>query len=313
MTQIPRVSVLITAFQHAQYLPSAIEGVLTQSGDVSFELLVGDDGSDDGSRDIVARYAAAHPAIVRPFLPTSNMGGGGKVLFDELVKRSRGAYIAFLDGDDYWTSPAKLAHQARYLDEHPECAMCFHNVLVQIMDGPRADAPFNSAEQQPKVTVRELLDANVVASCSPVYRRQTLDPLPDWYFEMPWGDWPLHFMAARHGEIHYLPDLMGVYRIHEKGMYSGLQRLQTLEALTVLIERLEGIVPAQDEAYRRERLARAWAERASCHVEQDDSRSARLCLEQSFCVRRFDLRRLRPGTGEKLRLALWLKLRRLPK
>ena len=59
----------------------------------------------------------------------------------------------------------------------------------------------------------ELLDGFQLGSCSPVFRRETIAPLPAWYFDVPWGDGPLYLLAAEQGEIHYLPEVMGVYRI----------------------------------------------------------------------------------------------------
>jgi glycosyltransferase involved in cell wall biosynthesis len=309
VSAVPRVSVLITAYQHDRYIARAIEGVLEQDGEVTFELLVGDDGSTDATRDIISRYAAAHPGLIHPYFPDSNLGGSGKVLFDRLIKRSRGTYIAYLDGDDYWTAPEKLSRQAAHLDTHPECAMCFHNVLVHFEDASRADALYNAEAQAHHVTVRDLLAANLVASCSPVHRRETLDPLPEWYFDLPWGDWPLHFLAARQGEIHYLPEVMGVYRIHSEGMYTRLRRLDALEALITFYERLEGVVAPSDERARRERLGRAWAERAAYHLDLGDRHVAQRCLRESFRAHPLDLRRLRRGTGEKLRLTVWARAR----
>lgn len=124
-----QVSVLMTSFQHERYIARAIDGVLEQGGDVQFELLVGDDASTDGTREVIAEYARAHPQVIRTFFPERNLGQGGKTIFSALIGLSRGDYIAVLDGDDYWTSPEKLRRQVTYLDEHPECSMCFHNVL----------------------------------------------------------------------------------------------------------------------------------------------------------------------------------------
>jgi cellulose synthase/poly-beta-1,6-N-acetylglucosamine synthase-like glycosyltransferase len=175
-----RVSVLITSYQHERYVARALEGVLEQGDAVSFEILVGDDTSTDGSRSIIAEYARARPDRIRTFFPESNLG---------------------LDGDDHWTSPAKLARQVRYMDAHPECSMSFHNVVWRHEDGSRPPVPYNSPEQAPTVTMHDLLGANPVASCAALFRREAIHPLPGWLFEQPWERTstrrPVHSAARR--------------------------------------------------------------------------------------------------------------------
>ena len=72
-----RVSVLMTSFQHERYIARALDGVLEQRG-VEFELLVGDDASTDGTREVISEYARAHPDVIRTFLPERNLGQGGQ-------------------------------------------------------------------------------------------------------------------------------------------------------------------------------------------------------------------------------------------
>jgi glycosyltransferase involved in cell wall biosynthesis len=257
-----RVSVLMTSFEHERFVARALDGVLEQRG-VELELLVGDDASTDGTRAVIAEYARARPDVIRTFFPDRNLGQGGKAIFSHLIERARGDYLAMLDADDYWTAPDKLVRQVAYLDEHPECSMCFHDVMCVFEDGARADGRYNGPKQPPEVDLGALLDRCVVASCSPLFRRATIAPLPSWYFDVPWGDWPLYFMAAEHGALHYLPEVMGVYRIHGGGMYSRLSRLEALEARTDFYRGLR--VPREYEGARRRKLAQTWVKRALEH------------------------------------------------
>ncbi len=276
-----RVSVLLTSFEHERYIARALDGVLAQRG-VDFELLVGDDASTDGTRTVIAEYARAHPGVIRTFLPQRNLGNGGKAIFRELIEMARGDYLTVLDGDDYWTALDKLQRQVAYLDEHPECSMCFHNVLCVYEDSARADEPYNGPDQPAEVDVATLLDRCVVASCSPMFRRETISPLPPWYFDLPWGDWSLYFIAAEHGALRYLPDMMGVYRIHRSGMYSSLSRLEALERRTDFYAGL--VVPPGYEPARRRKVAETWVKRALEHNRLAQRPAALRCLARAARV-----------------------------
>jgi glycosyltransferase involved in cell wall biosynthesis len=277
-----RVSVLLTSFEHERYVAQALDGVLAQEG-VDFELLVGDDASTDGTRAVIERYARAHPGVIRTFLPERNMGNGGKAIFAALIAQARGDLFAVLDADDYWTAPDKLRRQVTYLDEHPEVAVCFHDVLCVHEDDGGPDAPWNGPGQPVEVDVPQLLDRCVVASCSPLMRRDALLPLPGWYFELPWGDWPLYLIAARHGAVRFMPELMGVYRIHAGGMYRGLPRLRALELRTAFYAGIE--VAPEHERLRRRKLAGTYVKRALEHNRLGERAAALRCLLRAPAAR----------------------------
>lgn len=75
---------LVTAYEHERFLARALDGVLEQRN-VSFELLVGDDASTDGTRAIVERYARANPELIRTLLPERNLGQRGSALCRRLA------------------------------------------------------------------------------------------------------------------------------------------------------------------------------------------------------------------------------------
>jgi glycosyltransferase involved in cell wall biosynthesis len=298
-----RVSVLVTAYEHERYIGRALEGVLEQRG-VPFEVLVGDDASTDGTRDVIERYARAHPRLIRTFLPERNLGHGGSVLFKALLERAQGEYVAGLDGDDFWTSPDKLRRQVAYMDEHPGCAMCFHDVVCHYEDGSRLDARFTGQLPVRQVDLPRLLEGCQIGSCAPLFRRDAIHPLPEWYLGLPWGDAPLYVLAAGRGTIDYLPEVMGVYRIHNQGMYRGLPRVRVLELQISYYEHVR--VPPEHEARLRRRLADTWVKLGLEQQRLGDREAARGSLSESLRVQPFDARRLREPRGERRRLALWL-------
>ena len=302
----PRVSVLLRAYEQERYIARALESILEQRG-VSFELLVGDDGSTDGSRAVIERYARAHPDLLRPFFPERNLGHGGRALFAALLGRARGKYVARLDGDDFWTSPDKLRRQVAYMDDHPRCAVCFHDVLCHYEDGSRPDERFTRSRSEFQVDLPHLLEGCQIASCATLFRRDAIVPLPEWYLDAPWDDAPLYVLASQRGTIDYLPDVMAVYRIHHEGTYRGLPRVRVLELQTGYYEQLP--VPSGYEAHLQRKLADTWGKLGLEYERLDARDAARECLTESLRVEPFDIRRLRRSRGERRRVALWLLLK----
>jgi glycosyltransferase involved in cell wall biosynthesis len=301
-----RVSVLITAYNHEGYIERAIEGALQQRG-VPLEILVGDDRSEDGTRAVIEGVARRYPDLVHPHFPEQNRGGGGKVLFADLIAMARGDYIAGLDGDDYWTSPDKLLRQVAHLDAHPESAMVFHNVVREYEDDDRPSDLYLPVGSPARLDWQDFLGTNPVPSCSPLFRREVLDPLPAWYFPLPWGDWPLYFIAAERGNIDYLPEVMGVFRFHSKGMYSGLTPVLRRRNEVDFFRQISEIAPPHMVMPVRRRLALALSRLASALVQSGQIGAARRAATESFRVWPPDPRKLHRGLGERARVVTLLK------
>ena len=111
---VPRVSVLIAAYNGASYVSEAIESVLTQTMP-DLELILVDDGSTDQSPEIMARYAAQDARVM--VHRQENQGIGGAT--NQALQLARAPYVAILDSDDAM-EPERLALQADYLDEHAD-------------------------------------------------------------------------------------------------------------------------------------------------------------------------------------------------
>lgn len=118
----PLVSVILIAYNQRRYIRQAIESVLAQETSFSYELLIGDDASDDGTSGIVAEYAQAYPDRVRAFIRPENLGAARNAVL--LLQQARGEFIASLEGDDYWIDPQKLEKQAAFLRESPGFIGC---------------------------------------------------------------------------------------------------------------------------------------------------------------------------------------------
>lgn len=106
------VSVAMPTYNQKAYIRDAIEHVLRQKTTFPFELIIGEDRSTDGTRDIVSSYQEENPDIIRVVTSNSNVGAAANNR--RILETCRGKYIAFCDGDDYWHDLEKLQKQVDF-------------------------------------------------------------------------------------------------------------------------------------------------------------------------------------------------------
>lgn len=213
-----KVSVLIITYNQHKFIRQAIDSALAQQTSFPIEILVGDDFSNDGTREIIQAYERAHPGLVIGVLHPHNMGKNGGINFLETLKLAKGEYYALMDGDDYWTDPLKLQKQADYLDAHPDYSTVFNNALITYEDGAPSHV-LNGPDMKPFYTVDDLIGEDEIwfmATSSTLYRN-SIKEYPTWFRESSSGDIPRLILKARLGKIGYIPDVMSVYRKNRAG------------------------------------------------------------------------------------------------
>lgn len=245
----PRVSVAMRTYEHAPFVAQAIESVLIQEAPFEFELVIGEDCSADGTREIVERYADRFPERVRTILPAENVGHGE--ILRRVLEASRGRFVAYLDGDDYWTSTAKLRRQVDHLDAHPEQLSCFHDASLVYGAAGGPSGATTPALSESSFALEDILTECFVPSPAMVFRREAIASLPDWAFESAWIDWLIHIRCAERGPIGYIPEPMAAYRVHDGGMFSALDRVAQIEEDLRFYEQLRPGLPDQVELVDR--------------------------------------------------------------
>ena len=217
---IMKVSVLTITYNHEKYIAQAIESVLMQEVNFDYELVIGEDCSTDKTREIVIDYQRKYPHKIRLLLNEKNLGMHRN--FAQTYHACRGQYIAVLEGDDFWTSPHKLQKQVDFLDNNPDFAICFHNMQVIYEDDIKEPHHLFSTNQKEVITIEDCFKSipiNTVSCC--LFRNKLFGEFPKWYFKLPGYDMALHILNAEHGKIMYLNEVMGVYRVHRGGVWSG--------------------------------------------------------------------------------------------
>ena len=134
-----KLSVIFITYNHGKYVEKALNSVLAQETDFSFEVVVGDDCSTDGTQDILRRIAADHDNV-RLFIRSENTGGHPTLNVYETTQRCTGEYLAYIEGDDYWTDTHKLQKQVDFLEAHPAYSAVTHGMtMVDAASEPISD------------------------------------------------------------------------------------------------------------------------------------------------------------------------------
>ncbi len=231
----PLVSVCIPTYQHKDFIQRCLESVLSQKTNFPFEIILGEDESADGTREICMQYADKFPGIIRLFLRSRkdviyiNGKPTGRFNFIENFKAARGKYIALCDGDDYWTHENKLQEQISFLENNPDFSMCFTNISMVGRSG----------ETLVKTLLHYSADVftheTFVAKISPptlttVFRKDAL-PLnfPDDFNKVINADMFLKSIVSQEGKIKFINKVTGNKCLHGAGYYAGTTSFQKEE------------------------------------------------------------------------------------
>lgn len=228
MATKPLLTIRCMAFNHAPFIRQCLEGFVMQKTNFPFEAVVHDDASTDGTADIIREYAERYPHIIKPIFEKENLWNKGDGSLQRVMDAAmRGKYVAWCEGDDYWTDPHKLQSQVDFLESHPEFSMAFHTVRVVYEDDDKTEHLFPEPGEV-RGDVLELADfklRNWAQTNSVVYRWRFREGCPTWDDLVPLGvmpaDYMMHLLHAQLGKVHFDPAVRSVYRRHKGGTWWG--------------------------------------------------------------------------------------------
>jgi glycosyltransferase involved in cell wall biosynthesis len=250
---------------------------LIQETNFDYEVLVSEDCSTDGTRQVVLDYASRFPQKVRLLLSEVNVHTNAVVARG--IHAARGEYIALLDGDDYWITPHKLQKQVEFLDRNLQCSMCFHNATAVSDNDNCVPRTWTPAEQPSLSSHLDIWRGNFIATCSVMYRKDSISPVPSWYEGFfPITDWPLHILSSQHGSIGYLNEVMGIYRLHSGGLYSSLNEGRKLASTFRFYQAMNTHLGKRYDRIAGEASSKYFYDWAREYLRKGDVRRARYCF-----------------------------------
>ncbi|HWE47678.1 MAG TPA: glycosyltransferase [Caulobacteraceae bacterium] len=245
----PKVSVSVMTYNQHRFIGECLDSILEQETDFPVEIIVADDASTDGTREIVDRYAREHPDRLRAILHPSNVGVTANYL--SAHQAATAEYVAHMDGDDVML-PGKLQAQADFLDRHPNCALVGANSIAfsTAPDGSHRFEGYTSAERYPEVSDFDafvVMNGFMFTHSSKMYRRAASPDMGD-YSRL--FDVHMHILQAANGDVGYIHAPLLKYRINV-GINTGRDPLADHASAVELAEHLGASPAAVACAYAR--------------------------------------------------------------
>jgi len=243
------ISIILHAYQQKDSVEAALDSILDQMVDpnITVELLLCDDGSSDGTTEILKSCADRLPGLAvlvhneereqfpAPITP-------GRWLLLHAVQRAKGDLIAFLDGDDLWTATSKIQSQYEIFKSDKNTILSVHNGWDVKPDGTKVDyvrARFLKEELPDKYGPEDVILSCLFQKAAIMVRKEAIIKELDFYTRVPSFDWALLTLASMESPIRFIDKKMANRYIGPQGLISNKDRYYKLNWYLRMIEMLD--------------------------------------------------------------------------
>lgn len=218
------ISIIVLAYNHQDFIEKNLDGIFMQDYTGSVELIICNDASTDATDSVIQNKILQKPpnVQVKYFDHQKNIGATPNFYF--ALKQASGKYLAFCEGDDYWTDTQKLSHQLKFLIENRDCALSFHQVM-NVSPHKKYDRKIFATVENRTYTPEEIYRHWTIHTASVVMRRSVLDSdafkktMTD--PKLLYFDTILFLAASTTGNLCGMARNMSAYRRHDQGLSFG--------------------------------------------------------------------------------------------
>ena len=259
MSVTPKISIICNTYNQEKYIAQALDSFLMQKIDVPFEVLVHDDASTDGTADIIREYEAKYPDIIKPIYQTENQySREGLITYRFQIPRAKGKYIAFCEGDDYWTDPDKLRLQYEYMETHEDCSACCHAYSMVDKDRKLIEERYDFPEDC-SIPMKRLIgnQLELPQFATLFVRSEILKELNGIFLGARCNDMVLRIYCLLHGDFHYINKNMSCYRMFTEYSWTvniGCDKKKLVESYKKYIPFLKELNRYTDGKYEQDIL-----------------------------------------------------------
>lgn len=224
------VSVACITYNQEKTVEKMIKSILAQNTSFNFEIIIHDDCSTDKTAEIIDYYAKLYPDIIVPIFENENQCSKGKGIFIPIIyPLVRGKYIAYCEGDDYWTDNEKLQQQFDAMENHRNCTLCVHDVCCVTNKGDLMNQNFPGIEidegviKADKYLYYEFMKKPWLFQTTSYFvksdiMKELCTSKPSFIDKYPVGDLPIILISLQKGDCFYIKKTMSAYRKNSGGV-----------------------------------------------------------------------------------------------
>ena len=221
---IPLASISCATYNHAPFIRQCLDHLLAQKTNFPFEIVIHDDASTDGTREILEEYALKYPDRIFPLYQSENQYSKGMRGLQSQYNypRCRGRYIAICEGDDYWPDPLKLQRQVDFLERHEDYVLTYHAFSVVDEKNQIIDASPLPTQYQRDASSEDLIIGSLLTMTVTLCFRNVIAAFPPEKYKVTNGDTFLISMLGHYGKGKWMGDVIekAMYRSHPGGVWS---------------------------------------------------------------------------------------------
>ncbi|MEY8729271.1 glycosyltransferase [Francisella philomiragia] len=215
------VSICCITYNHEKFISEALDSFLMQVTNFAFEIIVGEDCSTDNTLNIIKNYQRSYPDIIKLVDRNANVGMNKNLI--NTFKKCNGKYIAFCEGDDYWTDPLKLQKQVDFLEQNPKYVICYTGVKAISEDGDFIEDYLGGTTRD--LTSYEMKTVSPINTLTVLFRN-IITSFPREFNVTKYPDLFMWVLLSEYGDGKYLGDIKpSIYRIHSGGTHSGTDQV----------------------------------------------------------------------------------------
>lgn len=226
ISSFPNITVVIHTFNQEQFIGGCLKGVISQDLINQMKILVIDDCSTDDTLKVCYSFQRRFPRNIEVVALPKNEFSQGLHVGNDYMRRIDTKYIAWCDGDDYWTDITKIKKQFLFLEENPEVGIVHTDYLYSRQNSKDVGLTERSQSEKNKaakaLTGKDLVNGNPVKNSTAMMLYEAID------FEFVGAsrkifaaDWLIAVSVARKLNIHFMPDRTAVVRVSEQGIWNG--------------------------------------------------------------------------------------------
>lgn len=225
-----KVSIICNTYNHEKYIEDAIKGFVCQKTNFKYEVCIHDDASSDHTKEIIEKYEKLYPNLINAIIQTENQYSKGISVNAINSARAQGEYIAFCEGDDYWTDPYKLQKQVNLFEKYPDCALVVHGSLIVNARNRFAKRKWLFTSEERNLSIEEVLESRGIVAAHNTYMYRNLEnTFPDFFRNLGVWDTTRCIYFALNNSVYYIPEIMSVYRVGIKGSWNDRVRLDRVK------------------------------------------------------------------------------------